>query len=140
MQLRNVKGKMVSYAAVTKQAPLVMVCFWSVNSEVSIKELNAINAQYEKLKKPIPFALLAICVDEGSLLNLMRHTALDNLWAFDVYSDIDGGLQRALHFMNTPQALIVNKGEVIYQQSGFEPGSENYLFSKILSLAAAKGK
>src|SRR5258705_13541851 len=80
VQLRNVKGKMVSYAAVTRQSPLVMVCFWSVNSDVSIRELNAINVRYAKLKSPVPFALLAICVDVGNLLNLMRHTAMDNLW------------------------------------------------------------
>jgi hypothetical protein len=140
VQLRNVKGKMVSYAAVTGQAPLVMVCFWSVNSEASIRELNAINVRYEKLKKPVPFVLLAICVDAGNLLNLMRHTAMDNIWSFDVYADINGDLQRAFHFTNTPQALIVNKGEVVYQQSGFEPGSEDYLFSRIQSLATDKRK
>jgi hypothetical protein len=138
VQLRNVKGKMVSYAAVTGQSPLVMVCFWSVNSDASIQELNAINVRYAKLKSPIPFALLAICVDAGNLLNLMRHTALDNLWAFDVYADINGDLQKEFHFTNPPQSLIVNKGEVVYRQSGFVPGSEDYLFSRIQSLAAGK--
>src|SRR5882672_291295 len=113
VQLRNVKGKMVSYAAVTRQSPLVMVCFWSVNSDVSIRELNAINVRYAKLKNPVPFALLAICVDVGNLLNLMRHTATDNLWSFDVYADINGDLQKALHFTNLPQSLILNKGDVV---------------------------
>ena len=138
VQLRNVKGKMVSYAAVTRQSPLVMVCFWSVNSEASIRELNAINVRYAKLKSPIPFALLAICVDAGNLLNLMRHTAMDNLWSFEVYADINGDLQKALHFTNLPQSLILNKGDVVYRQSGFEPGSEDYLFSRIQSLAGGK--
>jgi hypothetical protein len=138
VQLRNVKGKMVSYAVVTRQSPLVMVCFWSVNSEVSIRELNAINVRYAKLKSPVPFVLLAICVDAGNLLNLMRHTAMDNIWSFDVYADINGDLQKALHFTNLPQSLILDKGEVVYQQSGFEPGSEDYLFSRIQLLAAGK--
>jgi len=135
IQLRNVKSKLVSYSSLTGQTQLVMVCFWSINSESSISELTAINRQYVKLKRPLSFTLLAICVDEGNLLNRMRSTALQNEWAFDVYADIDGGLQRAFHFTSTPQALIVNKGEIVYQQSGFEPGSENYLFSKIQSLS-----
>ncbi|MBN9385690.1 MAG: redoxin domain-containing protein [Chitinophagaceae bacterium] len=135
VQLRNVKGKMVSYSSLTHQSPLVMVCFWSINSESSIRELTAINQRYAKLKQPLNFTLLAICVDEGNLLNHMRNTALQNEWTFEVYADIDGELQHAFHFTNVPQSLIVNKGEIVYQQSGFEPGSENYLFSKIQSLA-----
>jgi len=135
VQLKNVKGKMVSYSSLTSRSPLVMVCFWSVNSESSISELTAINQRYAKLKQPPPFTLLAICVDEGNLVNHMRNTALQNDWTFDVYADVDAGLQHALHFTNAPQSLIINKGEIVYQQSGFEPGSENYLFSKIQSLA-----
>jgi hypothetical protein len=140
LQLRNVKGKMVSYSSLTNQSPLVMVCFWSITSESSISELNAVNARYAKLKQPLSFTLLAICVDEGTQLNHMRNTALQNDWTFAVYADVDGGLQHAFHFTNVPQSMIVNKGEVVYQQSGFEPGSESYLFSKILSLSAGKGK
>lgn len=139
-QLKNMKGKMVSYSSLIRQSPLVMICFWSINSESSIRELTAISQRYTKLKQPLNFTLLAICVDEGNLVNHMRNTALQNDWSFEVYADIDGGLQRAFHFTNAPQSLIVNKGEIVYQQSGFEPGSENYLFSKIQSLAVRKDK
>ena len=134
IQLKNAKGKMVSYASVVGQSPLVLVCFWSVNSESSIDELNALNTQYAKYKKPQPFTLLALCIDEGNLVNRMRPTALQNDWVFDVYADIDGGVQKLLHFSQPPQAFILNKGEVVYQQSGFTSGSENYLLSKILML------
>jgi len=136
VQLRNMKGKMVSYASVRGGMPLVLVCFWSINSEASIRELTAISQQYAKLKKPLAFTLLALCVDQGNLLSHMRNTSLENDWAFDVYADVNGDLQKAFHYTNPPLSLIVNKGEVVYQQSGFEPGSEHYLFSRMQSLAA----
>ncbi len=138
--LRNSRGKMVSYSSLTASSPVVLVCFWSVNSDASIRELNAINVQYAKWKKPLPFTLLALCVDEGSLVNRMRSTALQNDWTFDVFADISGEVQKAFHFTNPPQSLIVSKGEVVYSQAGFEPGTESYLFSKIQSLVAGKGK
>ena len=138
VQLRNAKGKIVSYASVKGAAPLVLVCFWSINSEASIRELTAISQQYAKLKQPLPFTLLALCVDQGNLLSHMRNTSLQNDWAFDVYADVNGDLQKAFHYTNPPLSLIVNKGEVVYQQSGFEPGAEHYLFSRIQSLAAGK--
>ena len=135
IQLKTVKSKMVSYGSLTAKAPIVLVCFWSVNSDVSIQEVNAINVQYGKWKQPAPFVLLAICIDEGNLLNRMRPTASQNDWAFDVYADFNGDLQKSLHFTNPPQAFILEKGQVVYQQSGFEPGTEDYLFSRIRSLA-----
>jgi hypothetical protein len=133
--LKTVKGKMVSYSSVAGQSPLLLVCFWSVNSEASIAELNALNARYAKYKKPPPFIVLGICIDEGNLVNRMRPTALQNSWVFDVYADIDGGLQRQLHFTEPPQAFIVQKGAVVFEQSGFSSGSESYLFSKLESLS-----
>ena len=135
LPLKNTKGKLVSLSSVTKQNPLVMVCFWSINNESSIRELTAISQQYARMKQPATFSLLAICVDEGNLQSRMRNVALQNEWVFDVYADVDGGLQQALHFSNPPQSMILEKGAVVYQQSGFESGSETYLFSKIQALS-----
>jgi len=138
IQLKTVKGKMVSYSSVTGGSQLLLICFWSVNSDASIDELNALNTQYAKLKKPLPFTLLGICIDEGNLVNRMRPMAQQNSWVFDVYADIDGGLQRQLHFTQPPQAFIVEKGQVVYVQSGFSSGSENYLLSKLRALTAGR--
>ena len=135
IQLKTVKGKLVSYASVTGGSQLLLICFWSVNSEASIDELNALNTQYAKYKKPLPFTLLGICIDEGNLINRMRPMALQNDWVFDVYADIDGALQKQLHFTQPPQAFIVQKGQVVFEQSGFSSGSESYLLSKLQSLS-----
>ena len=131
---------MVSYSSVTGGSPLLLICFWSVNSEPSINELNALNTQYAKYKKPLPFTLLGICIDEGNLINRMRPTAQQNDWVFDVYADIDGGLQKQLHFTEPPQAFIVQKGQVVFEQSGFTSGAESYLLSKLQALAAGRGR
>jgi len=140
IQLKTVKGKLVRYSSVTGGSQLLLICFWSVNSDASIDELNALNTQYAKYKKPLPFTLLGICIDEGNLVNKMRPTALQNDWVFDVYADIDGGLQKQLHFTQPPQAFIVQKGQVVFEQSGFSSGSESYLLSKLLSLAGGRGQ
>jgi hypothetical protein len=34
--------------------------------------------------------------------------------------------------------MVLDKGQVVYQQAGFTAGTENYLFNKVLSLAPAK--
>jgi hypothetical protein len=137
VQLKPLRGALVSYASVTKNNPVVLICFWSSNIESSVNELNAINAQYEKWKQAASFKLMAICVDEGNILNRMRPTAIMNGWTFDVYGDINGDLQRIFPAPNLPESMILKNGQVVYQQAGFQAGSENYLFAKIKSLTPA---
>src|SRR5882762_364918 len=135
IQLKTLRGPMISYGELTRKAQVVLVCFWSSNSDPSIDELNAINKQYDKWKQLTSFKLLAVCVDQGNILNRMRPTAIMNGWTFDVCGDSNGDLQKALHVNNLPQSVILKKDQILYQQSGFEAGTENYLFSKVQALA-----
>jgi hypothetical protein len=57
-----------------------------------------------------------------------------NGWTFEVYSDLYGDLRKSLNSNNFPQSMIVYKHEVIYQQSGWTEGSENYLIQRLLSI------
>jgi cytochrome c biogenesis protein CcmG, thiol:disulfide interchange protein DsbE len=135
-QLKTLKGQIFPFSSLAKKDPVILICFWSVNSDPSIGELNAINAQYAKWKQTAPFRLMAVCIDEGNILNRMRPTANMNGWTFEVYGDLYGDLQKFFNVtdVNLPVSLILNKDQVVYRQSGFEAGSENYLFSKIQGL------
>ncbi|HMH34348.1 MAG TPA: redoxin domain-containing protein [Puia sp.] len=137
-QLKNMHGKMVSYASITQKDSLVLICFWATTSDASIDELNAINASYENWTASVRFRLMIVAVDEGKAANKIRPMLNANGWTFDVYADINGDLRRALNSNNLPQSMIIRNGKVIYQQSGYEPGSENYLFTKIQAIAAGK--
>jgi hypothetical protein len=139
-QLKNVKGAILSFSSLTKKVPLTLVCFWSMNSESSINELNAINGHYEKWKQATPFTLLAVSVDETVPVGRLRGIAHMNSWAFDVYADFKGDLHDALNVGPLPLVMLLRGGLVIYQQSGFEPGTENYLFSKIQAISPAAGE
>jgi cytochrome c biogenesis protein CcmG/thiol:disulfide interchange protein DsbE len=135
-QLKNLHGKMVSFSTVTQKDSLVLVCFWSAASEASITELNAINAKYESWKESGLFRFMAISIDEGKAANRIRPMVNENGWLFDVYADINGDLRKALKSNNLPQSMIIRRGKVIYEQSGYEVGSENYLFQKIQTIAS----
>lgn len=139
ISLKMVKGPLTSYGELTRKCPLILVCFWSINSDPSLNEVNAINKQYDKWKQLASFKLLAVCVDQGSLLSRMRSTVNMNEWrGFDICADINGDLQQTLHCTNLPQSVILKNGQIVYQQSGFEAGTEDYLFSKLQTLADRK--
>ena len=133
--LKPARGAIAPFSSFTQKDSLILICFWSVNSDVSIDELNAINAHYDSWKEAVKFKLMAVSVDEGKLANRVRPTAIMNSWTFDVFVDINSDLQKALSSNNFPQSFIIKKGKVVYQQSGYEAGTENYLFQKIAEVS-----
>lgn len=137
IQLKNTKGKLVYYGDLVRKDPVVLVCFWSIGNEASINELNAIAKQYDNWNKLARFRLLPVCIDEGQQTNRMRPLSNENGWNFEVFADLNMDLQHLLGFSSAPQSMILQKGQVVFQQSGFTEGSENYLFNKILAISPA---
>ncbi|HTS44010.1 MAG TPA: redoxin domain-containing protein [Puia sp.] len=137
-QLKTLRGKIIPFSEAVQKDSLVLVCFWSVTSDPSINELNAINKSYEKWKTAVPFKLLAVDVDEGNGTSRLRNTVNMYEWKFDVFSDINGDLRKILNSTKVPQALIIKKERVMYELSGFEPGTENYLLQKMQAIVSGK--
>jgi cytochrome c biogenesis protein CcmG, thiol:disulfide interchange protein DsbE len=138
VQLKNLRGAIVSYASVTQKDSLVLICFWATSSDESVNELNAINANYEKWKKIVPFKLMAVSVDDGTEANKVRPFVNMNEWKFDVFTDINGDLRKILNSNSVPQTMILKSGKVIFLQSGYSSGSEAYLLEKLRNIAVGK--
>ena len=137
-QIKTLRGSIIPFSSAVQKDSLVLVCFWSTTSEMSITELNAINAKFEKWKEGLAFKLMAVAVDEGKTISRVRGAVNANDWKFDVYIDINGELRNALKSNNLPQAIIIKNDKVIYQQSGYEQGTEDYLYKRMRAIADGK--
>jgi hypothetical protein len=133
-KIKSLQGKIEPFSVFAKKDSLFLICFWSVSSDESITELNSINANLEHWQSLLPFRFMAVSIDEGKLANRLRPVYNQNSWTFEAYSDLYGELRKALHSNNLPQSFIVYKNEIIYEQSGWTGGTENYLFQKLLSM------
>lgn len=139
IQLKNLRGKMVGFSTLAPSDSLTLVCFWSPNSDESIAELNAINTKLDAWKKSVSFDLIAVAEEAGTVANRVRPTASEYEWKFSVCTDISGDLKQALNQSALPEVFIIKKGKVLYQQSGYESGSEKYLLEKLIHIAAGQG-
>jgi len=133
-RLKSLKGVIAPFSVFEKKDSIFLICFWSTNSEESINELNSINANLEKWQALKPFRFMAVSVDEGKAANKVRPVSNMNSWTFEVYIDLYGEFRKALESNNLPQSMIIYKNNMIYEQSGSAPGSENYLIQRILSI------
>ena len=137
-RLKPLRGAIAPFSSFAKKDSLFLVCFWASTSDESMNELNAINANLEKWKSAVPFRMLGISEDEGKMVNRVRGIYNMNSWTFEVFTDIYGDLRRALYSNNLPQSMILFKNKIIYQQSGWTAGSENYLFQKLQAAHAGR--
>ncbi len=126
-KIKSLQGKIAPFSVFAKKDTLFLICFWSVSSDESITELNSINTNLEHWQTLVPFRFMAVSVDEGKLANRLRPVYNQNSWTFEAYSDLYGDLRKALHSNNLPQSMIVYKNEIIYEQSGWTAGTENYM-------------
>ena len=133
-KIKSLQGKIAPFSVFAKKDSLFLICFWSVSSDESITELNSINTNLEHWQSLLPFRFMAVSIDEGKLANRLRPVYNQNSWTFEAYSDLNGELRKAMHSNNLPQSMIIYKNEIIYEQSGWTAGTENYLIQKLLSL------
>lgn len=133
-RLKSLQGKVAPFSVFAKKDSLFLICFWSLASEESITELNSINANLENWQKMANFRFMAVSIDEGKAANRLRPVYNQNGWAFEAYTDLYGELRRSLHSNNLPQSMIVYRNEIIYEQSGWTEGTENYLVQRLLSI------
>jgi hypothetical protein len=133
-KMKSLQGKIAPFSVFAKKDSLFLICFWSVSSDESITELNSINTNLEHWQSLLPFRFMAVSIDEGKQANRLRPVYNQNGWTFEAYSDLYGDLRKALHSNNLPQSMIVYKNEIVYEQSGWTAGTENYLIQKLLSM------
>lgn len=133
-RLKSLQGKIAPFSVFAKKDSLFLICFWSANSEESITELNAVNSNLESWQSLASFRFMAVYIDEGKTASKMRPTYNMNGWTFESFWDLYGDLRRTLHSNNLPQSMIVYKNQVIYQQSGWTAGTENYLIQRLVSI------
>jgi cytochrome c biogenesis protein CcmG/thiol:disulfide interchange protein DsbE len=133
-KIKSLQGKIAPFSVFAKKDSLFLICFWSVSSEESITELNSINANLEHWLSLVPFRFMAVSIDEGKQANRLRPVYNQNSWTFEAFSDLYGDLRKVLHSNNLPQSMIIYKNEIVYEQSGWTSGTENYLIQKLLSM------
>jgi hypothetical protein len=133
-RLKSLQGKTAPFSFFARKDSLFVICFWSVESEESITELNSINANLERWQNQVPFRFMAVSADEGRTTSRFRPTYNMNGWTFEAYDDLYGDMRRALHSNNIPQSVIIFNGVIIYEQSGWTPGTEKYLIDRLLTL------
>lgn len=132
VRIKNLSGKEISFSAISKSTDTALVIsFWATWCIPCITEMELLNEQYEEKNKEFPYKIIAISIDDTRTSSKVRPFVKGRGWKFDFYTDVNHDLKRALNVNDIPHILIIKKGKIIYQHTGYTPGNEENIYQKL---------
>jgi thiol-disulfide isomerase/thioredoxin len=135
VSIKTLSGKEIKFNSLGNTGDTALiVSLWATWCIPCINELENINEQFEEVQKETPFKIAAISIDDARTASRVKSFVKGRGWAFDIYTDINSDLKRALNINDVPHILIIKKGKIVYQHNGYVPGNEIELFEKLKTL------
>jgi peroxiredoxin len=133
--IKTLNGKKASSINFDNDGNAYVLCFFATWCKPCLQELSAIADEYEDWQEESNFKLIAISVDDSKSNARLKSLVNGKDWPFEVYSDSNSDLKRALNVSSIPHAMIINnKNEVIYEKASYTTGSEFELYKKFLKI------
>ena len=135
VKIENHQGDMISTASLVNGKPTI-ISFWSTTCKPCLQELNAINDQMEDWLDEVDFQLIAVSIDDTRSSAKAKALASGNGWDdFIVLYDKNQDFKRAMNVNLTPHTFVLDgKGRIVYNHTGYTPGSEAELLNVIKKL------
>ncbi len=134
IKIKDLNGKSTDIKTILNDKATV-ICFFATWCKPCLIEMNAISDEYEDWQGESDFEMIAISVDDSKSNANLKSLVNGNDWPFEVYSDSNSELKRALNIGSIPYSLIVNKkGEIVYEKTSYTVGAEYELYQKFKEL------
>lgn len=130
MFIKNINGTPVSFSSIIDTSKVVVISFWATWCVPCIDELDALQEKLDDSHQPA-FELIAISTDEARTVQKVKPMVKSRGWNFGIYLDESNEVKRAFNVSIIPHVLILYKGKLIFQKTGYLPGDEDILLEKI---------
>ncbi len=102
-----------------------IISFWATWCKPCISELSAINDEYTDWQEETGVKVIAVSIDDARSKIRIPTIVNGKNWQFEVFSDENSDLKRALNVQNVPHTFIIDaKGEIVWQHTSYNPGDE----------------
>lgn len=128
-------GQQVQLKDYIKPGKITVLSFWASWCKPCISELNAIADMYSDWQEDYGVELLAVTIDTRRAMAKVPGIVSTNGWDYTVLSEPNNTITNALQFRTIPQTFLVNqKGQIVYNHNGYNPGDEYELEDEIKKL------
>lgn len=130
LPIKNISGNSVPFSSVIDTNAVTVISFWATWCVPCINELDALQERIDEGKMK-SFKLIAISTDEARTIQKVMPMVKSRGWTFDIYLDESNEIKRAFNAINIPFVIVIRKGKIVYQKTGFTPGDEDVLIGKV---------
>lgn len=132
ISLENLSGKKIAINTLDSSNHPIILSFWATWCMPCIKELSTINDLYEDWQNETDVELIAIAIDDSRTIKRVKPMVYGKLWEYEVLLDQNQELKRAFNVITVPHTFIIYKNEIIYNHSGYTPGTEEELYDVLI--------
>jgi len=135
--LYNILGQKLDVQSYGENGKISIFSFWATWCAPCKKELTNLAELYDDWKEKYDLEIIAVSTDDQRTAAKVKPYVDGQAWEFDVLLDVNEDLKRALNFQTVPYTLVVDqKGNVVFEHSGYVEGDEYELEEVVKKLAA----
>ncbi len=136
VKLKAVSGRQIDFKDLVNESKdtVMVVSFWATWCIPCISELDNINDEFEEKQAIKPFKFYGVAIDDSRTAQRVKPFVRGKGWKFDVFSDLNSELKRALNITDVPHVIIFKDGKIVYRHTGYIAGEEENLFETIKNL------
>ena len=136
INIQTLKGQSVNLQDYAKNGKITVISFWATWCSPCKKELDAIADLYPEWQEEYDAELLAITIDTQRALAKVPGIVTSKGWEYEILSDKNQDLQKAMNFQTVPQTFILDKeGNIVFDHAGYTPGDEYEIEDKLKELS-----
>jgi peroxiredoxin len=141
LSLKNTEGETINVNSFAKNGKITAISFWATWCGPCIKELDAVNENYEDWQEEYNFELVAVSIDNSRSSSKVKPLVAGKGWDYEVLLDQNKALANAMNVSNPPALFLVDtSGAIVYTHTGFKAGDELDLEDKLKELNGLKEK
>jgi len=125
VSVQELNGKKVDIQDYSDNGKITVLSFWATWCVPCKKELDNIAEYYEDWQEDYDMELVAISVDNARSATKIKTVVDSKGWEYDILSDKNGDLKRALNFQAVPYTIVIDQeGNIVYRHDGYVEGDE----------------
>ncbi len=139
VDVKDINGNIFNTSQISNDGKPIIIDFWSTSCKPCIKELIAIDENYEDWKEETGVKVYAVSIDNTRSVNRVAPLVNGKGWEFEILLDVNSDFKRAMNVVNIPHRFLLDgNGKVVWQHTSYAEGDEEELYELVKKLAAGE--
>ena len=136
IEIKDINGKPFNTSEIQNDGKPIILDFWATWCKPCIKELMALDENYEDWQEETGVKIYIVSIDEARSMNRVAPFVNGKGWSFEVLLDPNSEFKRAMGVVDVPHTFIIDgNGNIVYEHSAYYEGDEEDLYQELLKIS-----